>query len=196
MQGVGTKGHEKVSPWEFKDKLGGLWATPGHVIGDIIAFGPRDLFLEWTYLSLIFSSVFLLYFLWGGGGYLSLFHSPYLPISQTHHLRAFYLGCFLWFFLLAPAFSKIGIAFLWEVPVHICLGKGSEFSRFWLLLDHHAFPSWPHNLQPSTSTNEKQTDNAFQTLCLYLHFNSDLSFVSTTSPKFTMTFKLKILSVW
>lgn len=131
MQGVGTKGHEKVSPWEFKDQLGGLWSTPGRVIGDIIAFGPRVLFLEWTYLSLIFSSIFL------GGGYLSLFHSPYLPISQTYHLHAFYLGCFLWFFLLAPAFSKIGIAFLWEVPVHICLGKGSEFSRFWLLLDHH-----------------------------------------------------------
>lgn len=54
MQGLGTKGHEKVSPWELKDKLGGLWATPGHVLGGIIVFGPGNFFLEWTYLSLIF----------------------------------------------------------------------------------------------------------------------------------------------
>lgn len=88
MQGVGTKGHEKVSPWEFKDQLGGLWSTPGRVIGDIIAFGPRVLFLEWTYLSLIFSSIFL------GGGVsqsLSLSLSPYLSDISS--------SCFLpWLF--------------------------------------------------------------------------------------------------
>lgn len=129
MQGLGTKGHEKVSPWEFKDKLGGLWATPGHVLGEIIVFGPRNFFLEWTYLSLIFMCFPPLFSLGGGGTGVSqsLSHPPHISVSQTHHPLSFYLSCFLWFFLLAPAFSKLGIAFLWVVPVHTCLGKGFGF---------------------------------------------------------------------
>lgn len=193
MQGVGTKGHEKVSPWEFKDQLGGLWSTPGRVIGDIIAFGPRVLFLEWTYLSLIFSSIFL-------GGGISVSFTLLISLSLRHiifMLSTLVVFCGFSFLhqhfqrLEQPSSGRFLFIYVWVKALN-SPGSGCYWIITTLLT---AFPSWPHNLQPSTSTNEKQTDNAFQTLCLYLHFNSDLSFVSTTSPKFTMTFKLKILSV-